>query len=125
MPRRVVCPYCDRPAERVTGFTLFGMVRLADKHFYRCAPCDAHVGCHPKSSRPLGTLANAELRRARREAHAAFDPIWRSHTLRRSEAYAWLATKLGITEANCHIGLFDLEMCRRVVDISRIEGDAP
>jgi hypothetical protein len=94
---------------------------LADKNFWRCVPCNAHVGCHQKNIKlrfrgdePLGRLADANLRLAKKSAHAAFDPLWASGRISRTDAYAWLATRLGITPEKCHIGDFDISMCRAV-----------
>jgi len=64
---------------------------------------------------PLGRLANAELRAAKRAAHAAFDPIWKGGDMSRHAAYGWLAKQLGISRANCHIGMFDVDGCEAVV----------
>lgn len=64
---------------------------------------------------PLGRLANAELRQAKRAAHAAFDPLWQSRRMSRRSAYAWLAQQLGIAVEDCHIGMFDTESCQRVI----------
>lgn len=120
---RVVCPYCDRPAELVTGFRIYpGHPRLYDRKYWHCASCDAYVGCHAADSGfgdgtiPLGHLANAELRSWRSRAHDAFDPLWKSRAMRRTEAYAWLAGELGISVANCHIGMFDIDACRNTVE---------
>lgn len=90
---------------------------LHDKRFYRCAPCAAWVGCHPGSANPLGRLANAELRKAKSAAHTAFDPLWKSKRMRRKEAYGWLAERLGVKKNECHIGMFDVADCKRVVEI--------
>ncbi len=65
----------------------------------------------------VGRLANAELRRAKSAAHAAFDPLWQRRPTHRRDAYAWLAEQLGIAVRDCHIGEFDLELCRRVVAV--------
>jgi hypothetical protein len=112
------CDYCDRLAERVNGKAIYPhRPDLVGKQFWRCQPCGAYVGCHPGTSTPLGRLANAQLRRAKQQAHAAFDPIWRSKERSRGEAYAWLAEQLGISKNNCHIGMFDVEMCERVVSV--------
>lgn len=120
--RPVLCPYCDKPAALITGAKLYrNRPDLAHLHFWRCAPCDAHVGCHKAGmgqgdgTKPFGRLANAELRRAKTMAHAAFDPLWRSRRMRRREAYAWLARQLGISVENCHIGAFDLDGCCAVI----------
>ena len=64
----------------------------------------------------MGRLANAELRIAKMEAHAVFDPLTLNHESR-SAAYRWLARELGINRADCHICMFNVETCRRVVEI--------
>ncbi len=116
-----VCPYCESTSELVTGKRIYPhRLDLAKKRFYLCEDCDAYVGCHPKSTRPLGRLANAELRQWKMKAHAAFDPLWKRGPMTRSEAYAWLAEELGIPAEECHIGLFDVETCCRVVDAARV-----
>ena len=72
---------------------------------------------------PLGRLANAELRRAKSAAHAAFDPLWKSKRMKRRDAYGWLARELGISRDNCHIGMFDIAACRAVVRAAASFGD--
>ncbi len=117
------CPYCGQNAEKTTGAVIYPHLRrLADKVMYRCVPCTAWVGCHDGTDKPLGRLADAALRKAKQDAHAAFDPIWQelaasgmSRSRARSQAYAWLAEALGIAVRDCHIGLFDEETCKRVV----------
>lgn len=37
--------------------------------------------------------------------------------MRRSEAYAWLAGQLGIHLFDCHIGMFDIKTCKKVVEL--------
>jgi hypothetical protein len=119
----VICPYCDKPAKLATGADIYPhRSDLVDKVFWRCVPCDAWVGCHPKHRKwsptgttPLGRLANAELRREKQRAHAAFDPLWRSGEMRRTEAYQWIAGQLGMSPANCHIGLLGVDGCKAVV----------
>lgn len=126
----ILCPYCDRRARLVTGAHIYrNRPDLAAQRYWRCDPCDAHVGCHQRGQRvqvgdrkvrsdgtlPLGRLANAELRAAKQRAHAAFDRLWRSGEIERREAYAWLAGVLGISGANCHIGLFDVDGCEAVI----------
>lgn len=120
-PAQVYCPYCKQLAKLVDGTKLYpGRDDLANKRFYRCAPCDAHVGVHEGTMEPFGTLANAELRAARQQAHAAFDPHWNKvHRFSRSSArryaYRKLAQELGVAEV--HIGEADVETCRRIVDV--------
>ena len=126
------CPYCQRPSLLVTGKTIYPhRPDLVAKRFWQCAPCDAYVGCHPPAGRngkggqgdgtmPLGRLANAELRKAKRRAHDAFDPLWKARHMSRQSAYKWLAEKLGISPANCHIGMMDVDGCNAVV--AAVEG---
>lgn len=121
----VLCNYCGRDSERVTGATMYPhRPDLARRLFYRCVPCGAWVGTHEKTGKPLGRLANDELRRAKQAAHAAFDPMW-SHGRRglsldgtcmnRAQAYRWLARELGVVEV--HIGQQDVEGCKRIIAI--------
>lgn len=124
--KKIDCDYCKNPAILVTGEVIYPhRSDLKNKKFWRCIPCKAYVGCHPISKHhktdevPLGRLANAELRKAKSLAHAAFDPKWRNGGFTRREAYGILADRLGIKKKDCHIGMFDVETCQRVVEISQ------
>ena len=117
------CDYCKRPSSLVSGDVIYPhRPDLYSKKFWHCAGCDAYVGCHAAGNgygdgtRPLGRLANAELRKAKREAHAHFDPLWQSGKIGRRDAYAILAGVLGISASDCHIGMFDVQQCRAVIE---------
>lgn len=120
---KVICPYCECEAELVTGRVIYPRrPDLRTLRFYLCNPCDAYVGCHRDKSRkhgwvPFGKLANAELRRARNAAHREFDSLWQSQRMTRKEAYAWMASSMGITKKEAHIGDFTVEQCRQLVDL--------
>ena len=114
------CQYCGQIAELVTGEVIYpGLTYLHHKHFWHCAPCASYVGCHEPGkgygdgTRPLGLLANAELREAKQAVHAVLDPIWKSGQKTRKQAYQWLADKLCIPVQNCHVGMFTVEQCQR------------
>lgn len=110
------CKYCLKPAELVTGLIIYPHRKdLKSKKFWQCTPCDAYVGCHPKTEIPLGDLANKELREWRKNAHSAFDPIWFSKVMSRTEAYAWLGEKLKLTPEETHIGMFDIDRCKQAI----------
>jgi hypothetical protein len=117
------CSYCHNPAYLVTGQIIYPhRPDLWRFKFWLCAPCEAYVGCHKygDGTRPLGRLANRELRDAKQAAHTAFDPLWRGRgktDLTREEAYSWLAEQLEIDRKQCHIGEFDVIQCRKVVAI--------
>lgn len=114
--KAVTCDYCGGFAPLVTGQVVYPhRPDLYSKRFYRCGPCNAYVGVHPGTTNPLGRLADATLRRAKMAAHAAFDPLWQNGAGNRSKRYAWLARTLGIPPQDCHIGMFDVDMCARVV----------
>ena len=90
--------------------------------FWRCLPCDAYVGCHKQGigygdgTRPMGRLAKADLRIAKRKAHAAFDSVWKDGKMYRRDAYAWLADAIGMPVDQTHIGEFDVGLCNDVID---------
>ena len=92
---------------------------------WMCVPCQAWCGCHPGTDRPLGRLANAELRLAKQAAHAAFDPLWQrkirkekcSKNKARNAGYRWLADQLGIPVEKTHIGEFNPAQCAAVVEV--------
>ena len=111
-----ICPYCKKFSKRVTGKEVYShRSDLFSLDFYSCAGCDAYVGTHKGTSKPLGRLANKELRKAKSAAHREFDPIWKLGDMKRKDAYKWLASALGINGKDCHIGMFDIEMCEDVV----------
>ena len=110
------CPYCGGDAELSTGHKVYPhRPDLASLKIWACFPCDAWVGTHKNSGEPLGRLANAELRMAKRKAHAAFDPLWKSGQMSRKKAYALLSEKMGLTPDETHIGMFDVEQCKTVI----------
>lgn len=137
MGLKPICGKCRQQANLVTGAVVYPhRPDLAKLNFWKCDPCDAYVGCHAAGAYiekadgtrivsdgtlPKGTLADAELRRQRRAAHAAFDPLWEHSRKRnaRREAYAWLARTLGIPYDECHIGSFDGAQCAAVVAACR------
>jgi len=126
-PERIVrCDYCNKPAQFVTGTYIYPhRPDLAGKTFWCCDPCKAWVGCHAGTNEPLGRLANAKLRKAKSAAHAVFDPLWKRKAARdgltfqqaRTRAYEWLALEMSLPPEECHIGMFDEQQCRRVIEI--------
>jgi hypothetical protein len=65
---------------------------------------------------------NKEVYAARCRAHAAFDPIWQSGEMVRSEAYVWLAEQLGVRVYKAHIKRMGIAECDKVVEICTRKG---
>lgn len=123
----MICPYCNGKVELVSGNAIYPhRSDLHDKHFWLCAPCDAYVGCHDGTTKPLGRLANTELRQAKIAAHSVFDPLWQRvnghRRMTRNAAYGWLADQLGVSRSECHIGMMDVDRCRLVVALCNFYG---
>lgn len=113
MNASVACPYCGRDAERVRGNVIYPhRPDLADRLFFLCEPCGAYCGTHRATGKPLGTLANATVRKMRSRVHALFDPYWQGGMWGRKQAYARLATAMGIPFEQCHVSMFDEALCR-------------
>jgi hypothetical protein len=112
------CPYCNSAIELRDSSVIYGKsygpVWICTKY----PACDAYVGCHPGTTVPFGRMANAELREARKTAHAKFDPIWKHELLSRKDAYRELARRMGVDEI--HIGESDVETCKRIAEQSEV-----
>ena len=121
----LICPYCNKPTEHLPDTAAYN--QSYGSMIYLCRDCDAYVGCHKnKPTVALGRLANAELRQAKIQAHKYFDNLWqrridadctKGHA--RGKAYKWLRGEMNLTAELCHIGMFDVEQCNRVVEICK------
>lgn len=91
--------------------------------------CNSYVGCHKGTNNPLGTLADAELRELRKEAHALFDPLWKEKKIHkidpsftpginaRKKAYGWLSDQMFIEQRNCHFSQMSKQQLRKAIRI--------
>lgn len=119
----VKCPYCEAEAKLVDGKTIYPhRPDLHAKKFWECEPCDAYVGCHPNTDKPMGRLATLALRQWKMKVHAHFDLLWKNEEGKkkyqaRSAAYVWLAGRMGIPVTDCHIGMFSEEQCAEALRI--------
>jgi hypothetical protein len=124
-----ICPYCSARARYLqSSAELYGGRDYGP--VWACLRCRAWVGCHKGTTTPLGRLADAHLRRWKRNVHAVFDPIWqrrfeRKHVVdpkykkahARGGRYKRLAELMGIPRNECHIGMFDIQLCKRAISI--------
>lgn len=107
------CPYCGNLAEWVENKEIYGKnYGKSSVMCWLCRSCNAYVGCHNNSKKPLGTMANAETRKWRREAHKLFDPLWKSRKMSRAKAYGLLQGHFG---SIIHIAECDIEMCKKII----------
>lgn len=112
------CPYCGQEDKLVTGRDIYPhRPDLHSKPIWACMPCRAWAGCHPGTEKRVGRLANGVTRQLKMRAHEAFDPIWQSGTMKRTDAYAWLQQQTGISARECHIGWMSDKNLVRVVEI--------
>lgn len=124
------CPHCGQPARLGDSAEIYGTSYGPAWICARYPRCDSYVGCHPGTTRPLGTLADYRTRKSRRAAHEVFDRIWLTRWHRKRQAdpaytkamarggrYKALAEALGIPVQECHIAMFDDETCLRAIRV--------
>lgn len=123
------CTYCNKPTTYVDSSVIYGK---SYGMIYLCQPCDAYVGVHKGTNKALGILANSELRHYKKEAHFYFDQIAKTGLINkiweeyipnlgnRNKAYLWLSKKMKIEKEYCHIGMFNIEQCKQVIQISKL-----
>jgi hypothetical protein len=121
-----ICPYCGKETQYVDSARIYngksyGMI-------YICFDCKAYVGTHKGTNKALGRLANTDLRNWKKKTHHYFDKIARTDLIdkipdapegnnTRNKAYNWLSLQMGMDRELCHIGMFDVDQCRKAVEI--------
>lgn len=116
--KKLKCPYCKRFAKLVESSEIYNGSRdYGYLYFCDCDPEYVYVGCHKGTKKPLGTLANKELRSLRKDLHIIFDQRWENGKCQRTNSYRWLAKQMGITNNKCHIGKFNKEQCEEALMI--------
>ena len=91
MRETLYCPYCKRPGVLRPAAYVYGDNNLdPEKYLYVCSgypSCDSYIGAHKKSMRPMGTMADSNLRNKRIEAHRALDAIWKNGYMTKHSTY--------------------------------------
>jgi hypothetical protein len=121
LPAPGACPYCAGAVQIVSNSLIYGREVGEWPWAYRCEGCGASVGMHPFTNIPLGTLADARTRVARRRAKAEFTWMYERVGMTRSDAYVWLARQLARPVGETHIAWFDEATCQRVVEVIRAQ----
>lgn len=106
------CPYCKQKAEWVENKEVYGKNYGDSYMMHLCRKCDARVGCHNNSRKPLGTMANKELRMYRMMTHGVVDPLWKTKKYKRGQVYDMLNSHF---EETIHIGESSIEMCKKII----------
>ncbi len=114
MKKPTICRYCEGKVILTDSSRIYG--KDYGKIFL-CTTCNAFVGVHKRTEKPLGTLANSILRSKRKETHQVFDKFWKDNNMSRTEGYKWLSEKMGLPYKSTHIGYFEIEDCQKVIDI--------
>lgn len=110
---KMICPVHERSL-------VLQSTRYGDR--WHCNEPECTVACWSGST---STPADAETRKARHDCHGAFDPLWKGPhgpfygRGGRSRAYKWLRKEMGLSISKAHIGMFDLEQCRKLLAIIR------
>ena len=118
------CPYCGGKALLKSSLEIYrddyGYVYVCENY----PNCNSYVGTHKKTLKPLGRLANEELRKLKITAHLYFDTLWKHREKKgfsnsRTIAYKWLSEQLKININDTHIGYFDKETTEKVIKLCK------
>ena len=112
------CPYCG---SHIVLRSADGIYKENSSRtmLYVCSRypvCDAYVRVLPGTKKPVGSLANANLRALRHEAHHYFDQLFLNGIMSRDEAYVWLSEMLQTPMSQSHIGYMGEYYCQRVIE---------
>lgn len=113
-----ICPYCFGIPELVDSSVVYGK---SYGPIWYCKPCGAYCGCHKGTNKALGRLADKKLRTAKKEAHKYFDLLWKGYgSSERVNAYKWLSKEMNLDPIYTHIGMFDIDQCKLVIEKSKL-----
>ena len=120
-----ICRYCGGVIRLIPASSIYGesaeRLGMREEWLYQCQNCNARVGCHKGTKRPLGNVANEVLRLKRMETHQVFDKFWRAKRMSRTKAYRWLSEQMELPESKAHIGGFEMEQCQQLIELCRKE----
>lgn len=109
----MICTYCNKEAKWCENKEIYGKNYGKSFMCYLCKDCDAYVGCHNNTKKPLGTIANKELRAWRIKAHRHIDRWWKNKIFTRKEVYNMLKIIFG---REIHIGESDIKTCKDIIE---------
>lgn len=98
---QIYCCECksDVEASLISGREVYPHRQdLHELPFWSCPYCNNTVGCHHKTSnrtKPLGVIANQEMKNARQHIHSILDPLWQSGRWTRNKLYKHISKIIG------------------------------
>ena len=101
------CNYCGREAEWVENKEIYGRNYGKSYMAWLCRPCDAYVGCHQNTKKPLGRMSNKEERELKKEVKGM--DLAKFEQYGKMWYYKHLAEILDIPMQEAHFGMFDKE----------------
>ena len=110
-------PYCGAPATVRSASEIYGGSDSRGR-LYVCSNyprCNAYARMDPCTGRPMGELANGDLRHKRIVAHRRFDRLWQEGVMSRDAAYRWLADYFSIPLGDAHIARFSEYRCDELI----------
>lgn len=110
------CPYCGSRTVYVDSSEVYA---VSYGMIYLCRPCKAYCGVHKGTDIALGRVANCELRTLKKEAHLHFDQLWKARRMTRRNAYKWLSSCMNTPKDLTHIGMFDEDQCKMVIQLCK------
>lgn len=118
-----ICYYCHNQTKKVDISEVYGP-NYTGSYVYQCKKCEAHVGTHKSDTSSLGFVAKKDLRELRKKVHYHFDKLWKlavkkggDRSSSRSNAYKWLSSAMGIKLDYMHIGMLNVDQCKRAIEI--------
>lgn len=118
--KEIKCPYCGSKAKLVHFYDIYGKdATHPERYAWACArfpQCDSYVSTIKGSTKPAGTLADAQLRHERIEAHRVIKKVVESGMDQHS-VYRYLEDRMGLQRDQLHIASSGIYYCRLVQQI--------
>ena len=115
-----ICPYCNCETKTVTDKEIYGPQSNYSKTFIQCIQNSEHYVGTFSNGKSLGRLADAELRKLKRNGHEVFDKLWQGEQATfksRDQAYQWLSKKMKLSKDLTHFAMFSDELCIQSINI--------
>lgn len=106
------CQYCKGTATLCDSSAVY---KKSYGLIYLCG-CGARVGAHKNSKKhkPMGILADKELRELRIEFHSLFDNTYKNKK-DRNKQYKWLSESIGISQKECHGATMENDTIKKAI----------